>query len=143
MARHRVMLVRQWDQQVGGSGCCGRLDADAVRSVNPEQENPFAYCRADMERTGLVYAALRERFTDGEVELVVVDPRNTVWLLPAVWRDARGRGLSVRATLRQVNAATSPCALVCDGLVLGTDTAPGTAVAAVETDLASRTRGSQ
>lgn len=133
------MLVRQWDQQLGGSGCCGRLDADAVRSVNPEQENPFAYCRADMERTGSVYTALRERFTDDEVELVVVDPRNTVWLLPAVWRDARRRGLSVRDTLRQVNAATSPCALVCDGLVLGTDAAPEAAVAAVETDLASRT----
>lgn len=143
MARHRVMLVRQWDQQLGGSGCCGRLDADAVRSVNPEQDNPFAYCRPDMERMGAVYTALRERFTEAEVEITVVDPRNTAWLLPAVWRDARRRGLSVRDTLRQINAATRPCALVCDGLVLSTDAAPYEAVAAVEADFATRTRLAQ
>lgn len=138
MAPHRVLLVRQWDQQVGGSGCCGRINADAIRSVSPDQDNPFAHCRHDMERMGAVYAALRERFTEAEIELTVVDPRNTAWIVPAVWRAARRRGLSVRESLRQVNAATSPCALVCDGLVLGRDNSPEQAVAAVETDLASR-----
>lgn len=72
--------------------------------------------------------------------LTVVDPRNTAWLLPAVWRDARRRGLSRRAALKQVNAATQACAVLCDGLVLGCSAEPEGAVAAVEADIAGRDR---
>ncbi|WP_244231191.1 hypothetical protein [Saccharomonospora piscinae] len=70
----------------------------------------------------------------------MVDPRNTAWLLPAVWRDARRRGLSRRAALKQVNAATQACAVLCDGLVLGCSAEPEGAVAAVEADIAGRDR---
>lgn len=138
MSLHRVMLVRQWDQQLGGSGCCGRLDGEALGTLGRNAEDPYAHCRGDMQRVGAVYRALRERFPEDEVELVVVDPRNTAWVLPAVWRDARRRGLSVRAALRQCNAATAACALVCDGLVLTRDAEPHQAVAAVEADIAGR-----
>ncbi len=135
---HRVVLVRQWDQQMGGSGCCGRLDSEALGTLGGNGEDPYAHCRSDMERVGAVYRALRERYTEDELELVVVDPRNTAWVLPAIWRDARRRGLSIPAALRQCNAATSACALVCDGLVLVRDAEPAQALAAVEADLARR-----
>ncbi|PXY22897.1 hypothetical protein [Prauserella muralis] len=139
MARHSVVLVRQWDQQMGGSGCCGRLDGEAIGVLGAAgAEDPYAHCRDDMERTGAVYRALRERFADDEVELTVADPRNTAWLLPAVWRAARRRGLPWRVAARQVVAATGATALVCDGLVLGRDVTPEQAVAAVEADLAAR-----
>ncbi|WP_052583745.1 hypothetical protein, partial [Saccharomonospora iraqiensis] len=114
MARHRVVLVRQWDRQMGGSGCCGRLDGDPVGALRGDDTGPYVHCRADMERMGAVYRALRARFDEDEVELTVVDPRNTAWILPAVWRDARRRGLSRRAALAQVNAATRARAVVCD-----------------------------
>lgn len=138
MARHSVVLVRQWDQQVGGSGCCGRLDGEALGVLGRGGDDPYAHCRADMERTGAVYRALRDRFGEDEVELTVVDPRNTAWLLPAVWRAARRRGLPWRTAARQVTAATSATALICDGLVLGRDVTPEQAVTAVEADLAAR-----
>lgn len=138
--RPRVLLVRQWDQQVGGSGCCGRLSSVAAESVCSSGGDPYVHVRADMEVMGAVYRALRDRFGEDEVEVTVVDPRNTAWLLPSVWRDARRRGLSRREALRQVHRATSPCAVVCDGLVLASDVAgPQEAVAAVEADLAART----
>jgi len=137
--RPRLLLVRQWDQQVGGSGCCGRFSSVAAESVCSTGEDPYAHARVDMEVMGAVYRALRERFAEDEVEVTVVDPRNTAWLVPAVWRDARRRGLSRRDALRQVHRVTSPCAVVCDGLVLATDVAdPEEAVAAVEADLAAR-----
>lgn len=136
--RPRVLLVRQWDQQVGGSGCCGRLSSVAAESVCSTREDPYAHARGDMEVMGAVYRALRDRFTEDDLEVTVVDPRNTAWLLPTVWRDARRRGLSRRDALRQVQRATSPCAVVCDGLVLATDVAsPEEAAASVEADLAS------
>lgn len=138
MARppHRVLLVREWDQQTSGSGCCGRLGSDTVSALNETGEDPYAHIRADMDRVGAVYRALRARFSVDELDLTIVDPRNMVWLLPAIWRDARRRGLSAGAALRQLNAGTAPCALVCDGLVLGTDIEPEQAVAAVRADIA-------
>lgn len=138
MRRHRVVLVREWDRQMGGSGCCGRLGSDVLGTVGSACDDPYAHARTDMTRMGAVYLALRERFGDDHVEIVVADPRNTAWLLPAVWRDARRRGLPVGAALRQVNAATAACALVCDGLVLLTDPDPEQAVAAVAADIVAR-----
>lgn len=136
--RHRVVLVREWDEQMSGSGCCGRLGSETVDVLSESAPDPYARSRGDMERMGAVYRALRDRFGADEVELTVVDPRNTVWLLPTIWRDARRRGLSVPVTLRQLNAATAACALVCDGLVLATDATPEQAVSAVHSDLAGR-----
>lgn len=145
--RHRVLLVRQWDQQVGGSGCCGRLSSATLDTLHDPDcatrtDDPWAHAREDMEAMGRVYRALRDRLPAG-VELTVADPRNTAWLLPAVWRDARRRGLGVLDALRQVHRATSPRALVCDGLVVATDvTDPEAAAAAVLEDLATDERSS-
>lgn len=136
--RHRVLLVREWDQQVGGSGCCGRLNSASVEALCDNADSPYAGSRADMERVGEIYGILRERWDPDDVELTVVDPRNTIWLLPAIWRDGRRRGLSVLSRLKQLNRGTAPCAVVCDGLVVASDVTPEQAVAAVDADLASR-----
>lgn len=139
---HRVLLVRQWDQQVGGSGCCGRFSGGTLESLddgNRTDPGPWAHARADMEMMGSVYRDLRERYAAGEVDVTVADPRNTAWLVPAVWRDARRRGLGRLAALREAHRATGPRAVVCDGLVLATDlTSPDIAVDAVVADLAGR-----
>lgn len=140
--RHRVLLVREWDVQTSGSGCCGRLDGEAVSALT-ERDTPYTRTRAEMESFGAVYRALRERFPEDELDLTVVDPRNVVWLVPTIWRDARRRGLSVYRTLRQVGGGTSSRALVCDGKVLIAGTVPGPrrAVDAVQRDLAASPRG--
>lgn len=135
---HRVVLVREWDQQMSGSGCCGRLGSAAVDVLSDQAVDPYARTRIDMERMGAIYRALRERFDESELELTVADPRNIVWLLPAIWRDARRRELPARSAVRQLVATTAPCTVVCDGLVLVSDASPDRAVAAVEADLARR-----
>lgn len=135
---HRVLLVREWDQQASGSGCCGRLNTATVEALSPLAESPYARTRVDMERVGQVYCALRQRFADEDFDITVVDPRNAIWLIPAVWRDARRRGLSVLSTLRQLHRGTAPCALICDGLVLTKDATPERAVAVVEADVSGR-----
>jgi hypothetical protein len=137
--RHRVLLVRQWDQQVGGSGCCGRFSSATLDSLHAPGCDPWAHARTDMEVMGAAYRVLRGRYPTDEVDVTIADPRNTAWLLPAVWRDARRRGLQPLAALRQVHRATSPRAVVCDGLVLATDVPDAEqAVALVEADLTSR-----
>lgn len=110
----RVILVREWDAQMGGSGCCGRLGGRDCAIGEPET---YAYARTDMEAMGEVYRALRSEFADA-ITVEVVDPRNTVWLVPTVWRDARARGLGVGGALRQIAAGAGQGAVICDGRVV-------------------------
>lgn len=119
--RHHVMLVRAWDQQMSGSGCCGRLGGE---STELGRAGDFAPQRADMEEVGAVYRALRRVLTD-DVELTVVDPRNLVWLVPRLLRDGRGRGLRSTELWREVRRGTSRTAVVVDGMAVAWGQLPG------------------
>jgi hypothetical protein len=134
MMEHRIILVREWDAQVTGSGCCGRLGG---RNDELGDAATFAQSRQEMERMGAVYRALREELFDEDVEITVVDPRNMVWLVPAVLRDARRRGLSARGIWRQIRRGVSYNAVILDGKALfsGRIPEPEEAVAAVRQDL--------
>lgn len=131
---HRIILVREWDTRVTGSGCCGRLGG-----ANDELGDGLAFRRnrTEMEAMGLVYRALREELADEDLELTIVDPRNMVWLVPALARDARRRGLSLRETWRNIRGGVSYNAVVLDGKVLfrGRVPNPDEAVSAVKGDL--------
>lgn len=133
-AQHRIILVREWDSQVTGSGCCGRLGGKNHELGDPAT---FAANRTEMEAMGKVYRALRQELLDEDVEITVVDPRNAVWLIPAVLGDARRRGLSPREIWDQVRRAVSYNAVVFDGRVLfsGRVPKPEEAVASVKGEL--------
>lgn len=108
---HRVLLVRPWDQQMSGSGCCGRLGGAGNELGDADD---FAPQRSDMESMGVVYRALRGALP-ADVEMTVVDPRNAVWLVPRLLRDGWARGLRGRGLLREVQRGTSTTAVVVDG----------------------------
>lgn len=118
--RHRVILVREWDSQHTGSGCCGNLGG---KHAEIGDGRDFAHCRARMEGMGAVYRALRSEFGD-RIEIEIVDPRNTAWLVPAIWRDARRHGAGVMDAFRALRAGTANGAIVCDGRVLSTGEPP-------------------
>ena len=122
--RHRVLLVREWDSQTSGSGCCGRLDGEQSGLGDAET---WRHNRVEMEAMGRVYRALRDRIDERaglDVDITVVDPRNAVWLVPAILRDARRRGMPAREVLTQVRRGVSYNAVVVDGLVLWSGTVP-------------------
>lgn len=131
---HRVVLVREWDAQMSSSGCCGRLGGITHELGEP---GTYAHVRTGMEAMGAVYRALRQEWSREQVDITVVDPRNMVWMIPAVWRDARRQGLSRRQAWRQL-LCLSPNTVVVDGQVLFTGTAPHPveALAVVRTALA-------
>lgn len=131
---HRIILVREWDSQTAASGCCGRLGGEQTELGDPDT---YRHNRVEMEKMGAVYRALREDLFDEEVEMTVVDPRNMVWLIPSVLKDARRRGLSIGETLRNVSRGVSYNAVILDGKVLfsGHVPAPEEAVAAVRLEL--------
>lgn len=134
--RHRVVLVREWDAQTSSSGCCGRLGG---MSNELGEEQTYAHVRTDMEAMGAVYRALRAEWPADEVELDVVDPRNMIWLVPAIWRDARRRGMRPGAAWREIRRGVAQNAIIVDGKVIVTGAAPhpDEAVAAVRAGLAT------
>lgn len=121
----RVLLVREWEQQLSSSGCCGRIEGEFLEPATvgeplghePEDRTrPFAERRREMERAGHLYRALRERY-DEDVEVQIVDPRNLPALLPMVVADARRYGRSVGETLRTL-LRLSVSAVVVNGHVV-------------------------
>lgn len=135
-AGHRVVLVREWEGQTTGSGCCGQLGGRDCEIGDPDA---YRHDRAAMEAMGAVYRALKRELR-GSAEIVVADPRNFVWLVPAIWRDARRAGLGRGDAWREVCRGVSFTSVVVDGRVVfaGRVPDPDEAVDAVLGELARR-----
>jgi hypothetical protein len=112
---HRILLVREWDSQTSGSGCCGRLGGEGCDVGHPDT---FAHSRSLMEAMGAIYRALRRELPRSTVDITVVDPRNMVWLIPTIIGDARRRGLGAGAVWREVRQGVRNGAIVVDGRAL-------------------------
>jgi len=110
---HQVILVREQDAQHSGSGCCGRL---GERHTALGAAADFSQSRARMEQIGEIYRALAQAAPD--LELVIADPRNLIWLYPAVWRAARANGSTAFSASRAMARAGAPVAVVVDGKTL-------------------------
>lgn len=78
-----VILVREWEQQLSGSGCCGRLEGDWLDGSGARL---FAERREIMERMGPVYREIKRHYGT-TVEVLVIDPRNQISLIPRLLRD--------------------------------------------------------
>ncbi len=131
---HRIILVREWDAQLAASGCCGRLGGQNTELGDTET---FAANRSEMEAMGEVYRALRAELFDEDAEITVVDPRNMVWLVPTLLKDARRRGLGLQETWSQLRRGVSYTAIIVDGKALFNGRIPPVedAVAAVKKEL--------
>lgn len=91
-----ILLIREWEGQTSGSGCCGRLEGDFLQCA--ESQPVAAERRAVMEGMGPLYLSLRERLGE-TAEIEVVDPRNVslfFLLLRDFWRYRVGVGEALR-----------------------------------------------
>ncbi len=79
--RPSVILIREWEGQLSGSGCCGRVAGDFLKT--PAGEPTFPERRACMEAMAPLSRTLRERFGEA-IELQVLDPRNPALLFMLV-----------------------------------------------------------
>ncbi|CAN5825014.1 hypothetical protein BH20ACT11_BH20ACT11_09640 [soil metagenome] len=133
---HRLILVREADEQMSGSGCCGRLGG--VDNELGDAET-YAHTRREMESMGEVYRALKSELADFDeyVKFEVVDPRNMVWLIPAIMRDGRRHGRQVGETLSHARRGIAYNSVILDGKVLfhGHIPSPEEAIQAVRGEL--------
>lgn len=103
-----VVLVREWEQQMSSSGCCGRLEGDLLGAGG---ERVFPERRAIMEAMGPLYRRLRGRFGD-DLDLLVVDPRNQISLIPRLVRDFGRYGVGWREALRTLRDLSTSAVIV-------------------------------
>lgn len=131
---HRIILVREWDAQLAASGCCGRLGGENSELGDTDT---FAANRCEMEAMGEVYRALRAELFDEDAEITVVDPRNMIWLIPSLLKDARKRGFGIAEAWGHLKRGVSYTAIVVDGKTLFSGRIPPVedAVAAVKKEL--------
>ncbi|NGM15764.1 hypothetical protein [Verrucosispora sioxanthis] len=115
MARHRVLLIRPWDAPGAGSGCC--TGAAGVCVEGRHEDPASARQRADQRPLGEVYRTVRAGLP-AEIAVEIVDPRNTLFLLPAIVRDGRRHRRPWRTLLRDLVRATGYAAIIVDGRVV-------------------------
>jgi hypothetical protein len=83
MSRTSVVFIREIDQQMTGSNCCGKLEGENACQGG---EYVFPERREVMEKIGPLYRMIKQNYKD-EVELEMVDPRNQVYLIPRLVKD--------------------------------------------------------
>lgn len=115
-SRHRVLLIRPWDTTRAGSGCCsGGVDGICLDRGHNDPE--LARQRTAQRPLGELYLTVRAGLPP-EVEVEIVDPNNTLFLLPAIVRDGRRHGRPWRALLRDMVRAPGYAAIIVDGRVV-------------------------
>lgn len=115
-----VLLVREADMQMSGSGCCGRIEGDA--RFWTDEGCVFPERRRLMEEMGKIYVELTEHFGD-RVRVEVVDPRNLFSYTALLWR-ARKKGIRFRAFWANWVKGFNSAAVIVDGEVLAAGKVP-------------------
>ena len=131
-----VLLVREADMQMSGSGCCGRIEGDA--RFWTDEGCVFPERRRLMEEMGKIYVELTEHFGD-RVRVDVVDPRNLFSYTTLLWR-ARKKNGRFRAFWANWVKGYNTTAVIVDGEVVasGKVPAPLSVIKAVDRALADR-----
>jgi hypothetical protein len=112
---HQVLLVRDWDEQTTGSGCCGRLGGVTTELAGACD---FGETRQLMEQMGAIYRALRAELPRELCDVQIVDARNVTFLYPGLYRAARRRGSSRGEALRAIAAGVRQGAIIVDGVTV-------------------------
>lgn len=122
MTQHRVLLVRPWDSARQGAGCCAG-GSGGLCGLGRHEDPEEARNRASRQPLAAVYRAVRAGLPD-QVAVEIVDPHNTLFLLPAILRDALRHGLGWRAALRALVRGSAYAAIVVDGQVVSSGELP-------------------
>lgn len=117
--RRRICLVGPWRSNQAGGSCCG-ADPEALALPGGGCVHAAAHdddVTADRSSAQAVVRTLRAALgMTADVELV--DPRNTVYIVPTVYRDARRRGQTRSRAAGEAIRATSPWTLIVDGQII-------------------------
>ena len=111
-----IILIRETDAQLTGSGCCGKLEGDNAKF---NDSFVFAETRQIMETMGDVLQTLTKRFSDS-IEISVVDPRNFLYLYPKILKDVLVFRPSLKSTLKALFMMIAVPSIIINGEIFRT-----------------------
>lgn len=109
--RPSIILIRETDAQLTGSGCCGKLEGDNTKFSN---SFVFAERREIKETMGDILQTLTKRFSNS-IEISVVDPRNMLYLYPKILKDVVRYRPSVKFALKAIFMMITVPSIVING----------------------------
>lgn len=112
-----IILIRETDAQLTGSGCCGKLEGDNAKF---NDSFVFAETRKIKETMGDVFQTLTRKYSDS-VEIAVVDPRNFLYLYPKILKDVLVFRPSLRSTLKAIFMMITVPSIVINGEIFRTN----------------------
>ena len=112
-----IILIRETDAQLTGSGCCGKLEGDNAKFSN---SFVFAETRQIKEAIGDVMQTLNKRFSDS-IQICVVDPRNFLYLYPKILKDVLVFRPSLKSTLKAIFMMITVPSIVINGEIFRTN----------------------
>ena len=111
-----IILIRETDAQLTGSGCCGKLEGDNAKF---NDSFVFAETRKIKETMGDVFQTLTKRFSDS-IEISVVDPRNFLYLYPKILKDVVVFRPSLKSTLKALFMMIAVPSIIINGEIFRT-----------------------
>lgn len=82
MPKHSILIIREQGEMV--TACCVPLDGGFVNELNGT--DIFKSCQVQIQSTAELYKIL-SKDKDDHTEIIVVDPRNYVYILPKLIKD--------------------------------------------------------
>jgi len=111
-----IILIRETDAQLTGSGCCGKLEGDNAKFSNAFV---FAETRQIKETMGEILQSLTKRFSDS-IEITVVDPRNFLYLYPKILKDVMVFRPSLKSSLKALFMMIAVPSIIINGEIFRT-----------------------
>ena len=108
MGKASVIFIREVDEQMTGSNCCGKLEGE---NACLSGEHAFPGRRDVMVEMGSLYKEARERY-GGSVEVDMVDPRNQIYLVARLIKDSFRYGVPVREAMRAIFSHSIPSIII-------------------------------
>lgn len=119
MSSISVILIREAAVQLTGSGCCGKLEGDGI---SERQSQLFADARQQQLDMGLLHRSVKRFFPSEagkpDVHVVVVDPRNQLYLAPKLIGDVLRHRPGWQAGLRTIAQSFSIPAVILNGRII-------------------------
>ncbi|MFQ5770012.1 MAG: hypothetical protein ACE5HX_05715 [bacterium] len=106
-----IILIRETEAQMTGSGCCGKLEGDNSQFCG---NYIFEEKRKIKEEMGGIAQALHQQFGDG-IEMVVVDPRNQLYLYPKILKDIWTYRPTLKSALKGIFMIISVPSIIING----------------------------
>ncbi len=128
MTSHSSVIIVREDDSGGGCICCsGGLGEHAKKDPS------YGHIRTSAEECGRLHREIRERFGEDEVEIIQIEPKDYIYVMPKVLKEIFTRGRPIVPSIKTLMLWESIPAVIVNGRTVSSGRVP--AIEEVEEEL--------